>query len=211
MDTKFITYCVTVANEYEEIQKLLSFLLLNKKEKDNINVLWDTTNITIGLQNYLYDLSSDDYITLREDKFKGHFADWKNQFFTMPNLNEYMFFIDADELPHPILINNIHHILEKNDEVEILGLARINTVEGITQEHLTKWRWSIDDMKRINYPDYQYRICKSNGNVKWVGKVHETLVGSDKKIELPMNYDLDIHHPKTITKQESQNKLYDGL
>jgi hypothetical protein len=52
-------------------------------------------------------------------------------------------------------------------------VPRINTVKGITIEDITKWKWNVDNDGHINWPDYQFRICRNIPEIKWEGKVHE--------------------------------------
>ena len=33
-----------------------------------------------------------------------------------------------------------------NDIIEMLLVPRVNTVEGLTQEHIQKWGWRVDEM-----------------------------------------------------------------
>ena len=37
-----ISYAITVCNEFVEIQKLLTFLIENKRQEDEIVVVWDS-------------------------------------------------------------------------------------------------------------------------------------------------------------------------
>jgi hypothetical protein len=60
-----------------------------------------------------------------------------------------------------------------------------------------------------NYPDVQSRICKNREDIKWVGRVHERIVGYSTSGALPEGYDL--MHPKDIQRQEKQNSYYDKL
>ena len=61
----------------------------------------------------------------------------------------------------------------------------------------------------INYPDYQTRICANKKDIEWKNKVHERLTGWKTIANLPEGYDLI--HPKTIDRQEKQNKFYNTL
>lgn len=209
-----ISYCVTVCDEFNEFHDLMTELLHSiDSHKDNIIVLLDLNKTTEELKQYLNDLFSENFIQLKIDRFQGDFADWKNKFLNDPNitLKDYLIFLDADEIPSEQFIKNIHTILEVNPDVNILGIPRINKVNGIMPEHLRKWRWSIDENGRINYPDFQYRIMKNLPEIKWVGKVHETLMGPGIKTELPIDVGLDLIHIKDINKQEQQNKLYNEI
>jgi|TARA_B100000787_G_scaffold169964_1_gene163151 glycosyltransferase involved in cell wall biosynthesis len=207
-----ISYAITVCNEFLEIQKLLSLLLNQKRIGDEIVVLVDLSKntATSELMNYLHELSSEDYIILVEDTFKGHFANWKN-ILTKACSGDYIFQIDADEIPHDILIEQLPQILENNPDNEVYLVPRVNTVSGLTQEHIAKWRWNVDAEDRVNWPDYQWRIWKNKPEIQWKNKVHEVLNGHLQYGLLPATPELALYHPKTIKRQQQQNDYYDTL
>jgi glycosyltransferase involved in cell wall biosynthesis len=203
-----ISYAITVCNELEEIKRLVSFLLSNKRTEDEIIILLDHSNGKDEVYRYLLTLPSD--IQLYRDTFKGHFADWKNQL-TSYCTGDYIFQIDADEIPNLTLIEHLPEILEMNQGVDVLLVPRVNTVEGLTQEHIQKWGWVIDDQGWVNYPDFQWRIYKNTPDIKWVNKVHERLIGYKTISNLPQMEACSLYHPKTIERQEKQNNYYDTL
>ena len=86
-------------------------------------------------------------------------------------LGDYIFQIDADEVPNLYLIQCLPLLLEAND-IEVLRVPRINTVKGITQEHIQKWGWNVNENGWVNWPDYQTRIYRKSPEIKWVNKVH---------------------------------------
>jgi hypothetical protein len=122
---------------------------------------------------------------------------------------DYIFQIDADEYLSEQLIISLPEILELNPEIELYDVPRINTVKGLTQEHIQKWGWSVNKNGWVNYPDYQTRILKNIPEIKWINKVHERLIGAKNGSHLPEGYDLI--HPKTIERQEKQNQFYNTL
>lgn len=207
-----ISYAITVCDEFLEIQKLLSLLLNNKRHEDEIVVLVDLSKNTptSELLNYLHELSSEDYIILVEDTFKGHFADWKN-ILTKSCSGDYIFQIDADEVPNKVLLSYLPEILENNPDNEVYLVPRVNTVEGLTDEHIKKWRWEVNDGGWVNYPDYQWRIWKNKPEIKWKNKVHEVLEGYKTYSPLPAQEVLSLYHPKDIKRQEKQNNYYSTL
>ena len=205
-----ISYAITVCNEYEEIQKLISTLLLNIREEDEIVVLFDKKSGTAEVWEYLIELRKHEYIKLTPKTFKNHFADWKN-YLTNLCVGDYIFQIDADEIPHEVLLEYLPEMLENNPNNEVYLVPRVNTVEGLTDEHIKKWGWKVDDKGWVNYPDYQWRIWKNKPDIKWVNKVHERLEGFRTYATIPSTEQLSLYHPKDIKRQEKQNNYYETL
>ena len=158
-----ISYAITVCNEFEEIQKLIPFLLENKREEDEIVVSYDVKNGDINVEEYLRNASSEGEFTL------------------------------------------------KHNDVDVLKVPRINTVEGLTQEHVDKWNWNVNNQGWVNFPDFQWRVYKNDNKIKWKNPVHEVLDGYQTISYLPTNEEWCLRHDKVIEKQEQQNKLYEGL
>jgi len=205
-----ISYAITVCDELKEIKHLLDFLIQNKREKDEIVVLFDDSNSTREMEALLHSYRKEKHITLYVDYFGGHFADWKNKL-TQKCSGDYIFQIDADEMPHDYLMESLHEILETNPEVEVYQVPRVNTVEGLTQEHIQKWGWYVNENGWINFPDYQWRIYKNIPEIKWKNKVHEVLEGYKTVALIPAFENLSLYHPKTIERQEKQNNFYNML
>ena len=212
MNNISISYAITVCDEFLEIQRLLSLLLNNKRSQDEIVVMVDLSKNppTSELLRYLHELSSEDYITIVEDSFNDNFAEWKNRL-SRACKGDYIFQIDADEFPNELLIENLPVILAENPENEVYYVPRVNTVEGLTQEHIKTWGWNINEQGWINWPDYQMRIWENKSEIVWKNKVHEVLQGYQTFSALPLMEELALYHPKTIEKQEKQNSYYDTL
>jgi len=202
-----ISYAVTVCNEFVEIQRLLTFLIDRKKPQDEIVVFYDTKNGTTEVERYLNLLGEN--IRRIGYHFDGHFANMKNAL-TEVCSGDYIFQIDADEIPHEILMDNIHEILESND-VDIILVPRVNTVEGLTSDHIQKWGWRVDDKGWVNFPDPQWRIYRNSESIRWENKVHEKLVGFETISNLPWAEEFSLYHPKHIERQERQNEYYETL
>mgnify|MGYP003638910131 FL=1 len=205
-----ISYALTVCNEFKEIQKLVNFLLLNKREEDEIIILFDYNNGTTEVLDFLREKSVGEKIIFYKERFSNHFADWKNKL-TEYCSGDYIFQIDADEIPHKLLMINLPIILENNPDHEVYLVPRVNTVEGLTESHIKKWGWQVNDKGWVNYPDYQYRIWKNKPEIKWKNKVHEVLEGHKNFTSLPSQEELSLYHPKTIERQEKQNEYYNTL
>jgi len=204
-----ISYAITVCNELDEIKRLVPFLRQYKRPEDEICVLLDKPKASQELLDQLYRYSSADWITLKESKFSGHFADWKNELTRMCS-GDYIFQIDADELPNEILIENLHIILE-NNQSDIILVPRVNIVEGITLQHLQAWSWQQNEKGWVQWPDYQWRIYKNTPDIKWENKLHEVLNGYKTYANLPEMEEYALYHFKTIERQEKQNNYYNTL
>ena len=206
-----ISYAIPVYNEHIELEKLLLFLTSHIDEEDEIVVQYDQGNTTPEVYKVLDTFKNlKDPLKVIEFPLKGHFSNFKN------NLKEHctgdwIFQIDADELPHESLITNLKELLKLNTNTEMLLVPRVNTVEGLTEEHINQWRWNINEKGWVNWPDYQTRIIQNSQKIKWQNKVHEQIIGISTKGALPMEEEWCLYHPKTIKKQEAQNNFYNSL
>ena len=203
-----ISYAITVCNELEEVKRLVNFLLSNKRQQDEIVILFDQKNGTEEVLSYLNSQSWDCEVYYKE--FQGHFANWKNLLTSFCEGN-YIFQIDADELPNEELINGLPYILEVNQEVDVFLVPRVNTVEGLTPQHIQRWGWNVNEKQWVNWPDYQWRIYKNIPQIQWKNKVHEVLDGYKTMSLLPREEEYALYHPKTIERQEKQNNYYDTI
>ena len=209
-----ISYAIPVCNEHIELEKLLSFLVKHIDEDDEIIVQCDKGNTTPEvykvLDSFKAPVGLKDPLNVIEFPLNGHFSNFKN------NLKDHctgdwIFQIDADELPHESLITNLKELLKLNPTTEMYLVPRVNTVVGLTQEHVNKWRWNVNEKGWVNWPDYQTRIIQNSSKIKWQNKVHEQIVGISTKGLLPMEEEWCLYHPKNIDRQEAQNKFYNTL
>ena len=206
-----ISYAITVCNEIIELERLVTFLSDKIRQEDEIVILYDTANGSKDVDEYLRAKSvNKPAYRWHGRKFDGHFADHKNYLNTLCQ-GDYIFQIDADEIPNEALIANLPGILESNPNNEIYLVPRVNTVEGLTEDHINKWRWNVNENGWVNWPDYQWRIYKNSDEIVWVNKVHERLDGYRVYAPLPSIESLALYHPKDIERQERQNAYYDTL
>ena len=209
-----ISYAIPVCNEHIELEKLLSFLVKHIDENDEIVVQCDQGNTTPEvykvLDSFKAPVGLKDPLNVIEFPLNGHFSNFKN------NLKDHctgdwIFQIDADELPHESLITNLKELLKLNPTTEMFMVPRVNTVEGLTQEHIIKWGWNTNGEGWVNWPDYQTRIIQNSPKIKWQNKVHEQIIGISTKGALPMEEEWCLYHPKNIERQEVQNNFYNTL
>jgi len=201
-----ISYAILTHNEGDYIEKLLSFLIESKRPEDEIVIVDDnsTDEKTINtLEKYKDD------IQLYSRVFDGD-ATQKNYLNTKCT-GDYILQIDADEIFKKEFIDILPDILESNNEIDLFFVPRINTVEGLTDEHIKKWNWNVNDNGWVNFPDYQMRLFKNTPDIKWEGLLHSKIVGYSTYVTLPLDELYCMIHPKVIDRQEEQNNLYDKI
>ena len=156
-----ISYAITVCNEHKEIKKLLTFLFEHKRKEDQVVVQMDFDNSTTEVVKACetWESKSFEEYKLIQSKLNKNFAEYKN------NLNsncdgDWIFQIDADEIPNEYLIEALPFILEANQDTEAFWVPRVNTVAGITDTHVAKWGWKLNEDNWVNFPDWQMRVYK---------------------------------------------------
>ena len=216
-----ISYGITVYNEHKELDNLLHHLSKHIRDEDEVVITQDISKLgsKIIQQDEFYKLEKvlekydyGDYfnnLKVTQFKFKKDFSALKN--YTKSKCSgDYIFHIDADEIPNEILIEQLPQILEIND-TDLIWVPRINIVDGITDFHMNLWKWRKTDEGWINFPDYQARIFRNQDHIKWVKPVHEIIEGAKTYSHLPPQEQLTLMHKKEITRQEIQNKLYEDI
>ena len=206
-----ISYAITVCNEHKEIDKLLTFLFEHKRKEDEVVVQKDTT-ATEEVWDVCERFESKQAVEYKHGShaLDKNFAAYKNHLNKQCS-GDWIFQIDADEIPHPYLIQALPYILETNDGIEAYWVPRINTVAGITDDHIAKWGWRVDEQGWVNFPDWQMRIYQNKETIYWIKPVHEQLKGYTKFANLPAEEKFCLYHPKNIGRQEEQNNFYDTL
>jgi len=203
-----ISYAIPVCNEFAELDRLLNGIISHAEGPYEIVVQCDQGNTTDEVRNVLQ--KYENKIKVVEFPLNQDFASFKNNL--KKNCSgDWIIQIDADEELTQMFLENVHNILDSNPEVEVFFLPRINTVEGLTDHHIAKWRWRVDELGRINFPDWQTRILKNLPKIQWKNKVHEVLSGYTNYTHFPTDDELCIIHRKTIDRQEKQNESYSKI
>ena len=216
-----ISYGITVYNEHKELDNLLHHLSKHIRDEDEVVITQDISKLgsKIIQQDEFYKLekvlekyeygSYFNNLLMTQFKFKKDFSALKN--YTKSKCSgDYIFHIDADEIPNEILIEQLPQILEIND-VELVWIPRINIVNGITDWHMKHWGWKKSEQGWINFPDYQARIFRNTEDIEWIRPVHEMISGCKTYSHLPPHEELTLKHEKDINRQEVQNKLYEDI
>ncbi len=199
-----ISYGITVHNEAKELERLLDRLITRIDEEDEIVICVDGDDE--GVKKVIDKYSIDSRVIDYNRKLDGNFADHKNSVIEK-STGDYVFHIDADEYPHEILLQQLKQILEIN-EVDLIWIPRVNTVDGFTQEDVKRWGWNMSEQNWVNYPDYQSRVYRRDSEIRWERPLHELIRGAKTYAHLPPQEELSLYHPKTKDKQEAQNKFY---
>ena len=199
-----ISYGITVHNEVDELERLLSKLLVGIKERDEVVICVDGDHE--GVRDVIKLYSIDSRVIHYDRKLDGNFADHKNSVIEKSN-GDFIFHIDADEYPNKTLLEQLPQIVEMND-VDLIWIPRVNTIEGMTEEHIKRWGWRVTENRWVNYPDYQARVFRRDSEIRWTRPLHEHIVGCKTYSHLPPLEELSLYHPKTIQKQEQQNLYY---
>lgn len=201
-----ISYAITAHNEHEELDRLLLQLDRGIRDVDEVVIQVDST-ATEEVLNVIYKYPA---FSIHQFPLKGDFASFKNNLKSKCT-GEWMFQIDADEYLSDTLLRSLPELLAANPTTDLFLTPRINTVEGLTAEHIRRWGWNVNEKGWVNFPDYQTRILQNSPKIKWVNKVHEVITGHNSYGLLPAVEEYCLLHPKHITRQEAQNNYYNTL
>jgi glycosyltransferase involved in cell wall biosynthesis len=205
-----ISYAITVCNELKEITELTNFLQSRIEKEDEIIIQYDTNGVTKEVLDFVTIFGEINQQTkIVSFPLNKDFATFKNNL--KKNCSgDYIFQIDADEIPTEYLMQNLKTILESNN-VDIVFVPRVNTVNGLTEAHIQGWGWRVNEKGWVNFPDYQTRIYKNTDDVEWFGKVHERISGYNTFANFPAEEKFSLYHHKQIERQEKQNNFYNNI
>ena len=204
-----ISYGITVHKEAEELRRLLDVLYKNIDDNDEIIVCVDGEDDAVRFELDIYSKKFYDdsrVMKVYQRELKKDFASQKNSVIEN-SVGDYVFHIDADEYPNEILIKQLKEILTINN-VDLVWIPRVNTIDGMKEEHIKRWGWKVTEKGWVNYPDYQARVFRNDNSIRWERPLHEVIRGYKTYSHLPPHEELSLYHPKTIERQEEQNMFY---
>ena len=204
-----ISYAILTHNEDKSLKQLLDFLIEHKDENDEIVILDDFSDNPKTIEILDFYVSAHNIVYEQRELLKD-FANQKN-YLTRMCKSSYIMNIDADEMLSKFFIENIKEVLEANPTIDLYWLPRVNTVDGLTQEHINKWGWQVNEKGWINWPDVQGRLYRKRPNILWERPVHERIIGYREHSFFPQEKNWAIIHKKDIDKQENQNNFYEGI
>jgi len=193
-----ITYSIQVCNESRELYSLLNFLTHVIDAEDNIHVVVDSLHVTDKVKLVLDNFK--DKVTIFERPFDTFY---RNSMFHLENCTgDYIFTIDADEMPQEVLIKDLKQALGEHN-FDIIYVPRINIHPGSTREFLIKHGFDVNELGWINWPDYQGRILKKD--VQMTDELHTKPITEGKLTgSLGKNSRCALWHIKSIEKQQSR-------
>jgi glycosyltransferase involved in cell wall biosynthesis len=205
-----ISFAITTHNEGQYIQDLMDQLIPHcEKTGDEIVVVDDNSTDEFTSQ-VLYNLSDEDIIRLHSHSLDNDFAAHKNYLNSLCQ-GDYIFQVDADEKFHNNLLTYLHDIVYNNTNVDLFLIPRVNVVNGLTDDDITRWGWQVNDKGWVMFPDYQTRLYKNTDRIRWEGKVHERIIGYETHAPLPPEEEWSLYHIKEINRQREQNAYYETL
>tara|TARA_R110000803_G_scaffold128698_2_gene196143 strand:+ start:1314 stop:1922 length:609 start_codon:yes stop_codon:yes gene_type:complete len=200
-----ISYAICVCTEARELYDLIKFLEEVKRPPDEVIVLTDEKKVTSQVIEVISEFS---WVKKVSRKFNGDFADHKNYLGEQCS-GDYIFNIDADEIPQEFLVRAIEKIIESDTPPDLIAIPRINICLGYTQRFLKHHNFHCNENGWINWPDYQGRVYQKN--LKWDGKVHERIEGFNTSVAINPHPSMALWHVKSTSKQDKQDKLYQSI
>ena len=201
-----LTYTIQVCNESRELFSLVNFLQKVKNDDDEINVVVDTNHVTDKVEDVLNFFSHGIHV------FRRPFDDFcKNtNYHKSVASGDYIFHIDADEMPQEDLIVNLKQIIESS-AADVIYVPRMNIHPGATKAFLEEMKFNMNESGWVNWPDYQGRVYKNADHISWSDELHSKLIGTDKVVAIQANPRLGMWHIKSLEKQASRwKKIEDG-
>ena len=210
MKDVLVSYLVTCKNEGYQLQFLLETLFKYKVSAETIILDdysddVDTLSVLSNAEN-----NSGGFFTIHKHSLNKNYSEHKNYGKSLCKGN-WVFQIDADEIPSEVLLVNLHDILSSNENIELFWLPRINNFIGVTEQHARQWGWNINNPNKWvnwNTGDYQGRLFKNLPHLEWKRPLHEKIEGHKSETWFPKEEDFALIHTKTIEKQIATNLGY---
>jgi len=154
------------------------------------------------LIHFILDHFKDDIVLNKRD-FCGNFSDHRN-FHLKKCIGDYIFVVDADEMPKEKLIVGLKGAIEESG-ADMIRIPRINIHPGCTREWLNKYKFNTNEMDWINWPDYQGRVFKNDPeNIYYGNKLHENIIGIKNPVSLQPDPTIALWHIKSVHKQDNR-------
>jgi glycosyltransferase involved in cell wall biosynthesis len=114
---------------------------------------------------------------------------------------DYIFNLDADELPPLRLVAQADVYCRREPQVDVFELPRLNTIADASDADLSAWGKTRNALHHIDWPDWQQRLYRRVPSIRWQGRVHEKLSGYGSIMRFPAEPGFAIVHSKTRAQQ----------
>ncbi len=202
MSRKTISYAITVCNEAEQLDLLLGYLVSYLEKGDEIVVQADKHNVTDEVRQVVRK-HGNTVTRYGEWPLNGDFAQAKNHLNSLCK-GEYIFQLDADELPQQWLAENIRAIIDRHPLIELFKFPRVNYLLDDSTFRKALQRKGDIEAERVAWPDYQGRLYKNRpGRIRWHRALHERIRGHLLYWHLPKDERYALLH----IKRKEQDKV----
>lgn len=183
-----LSFAITTHNEGHYVGELLNELTAFIQQYQNVGqhtyeiVIADDYSddpLTVEILDS-YETKYSDFIRGFEHPLNGDFAAHKNAL-NMRCEGDWILQLDADERVPTDLLTWLPDIIAANPKVEAYWLPRVNTVDGLTHDHVRKWGWILTTMEEFitvkNFQpdsaeyqllkDYNFILSEENGYTRF--------------------------------------------
>lgn len=155
---KKITFLITTHNETYSLSCLLEKLKTYVIGHPGANVMvLDDFSTEENTQKILDSYVNVNGFSICQHKLEKDFSVHKN-FGNSKCSGDYIFAIDADEIPSDFLLDNLHTILESNPEVDLYWLPRVNILRGLNETELRRWGWNLSKLEEFKDTSHLHTI-----------------------------------------------------
>ena len=202
-----VCFAITVCDEYEELRNLLNAIIPYVCANDEILIQGDEGNTTEKVKNVIAEYSKS-ITKFVEFPLNHNFGEYKSHLAKQTNC-QYIFQIDADELPNPYLMRHLHRILY-NNKLDLIRIARINLMIEDNEDFILWDNYNRHkNISPLNFPDYQRRIYRNSPTISWTHTIHEKIIGFKTVAYLPPKPKYSLLHCKHWKKQiERDNQIF---
>jgi len=165
-----ISYAILCYDEHRELKELLEFLTKVKRDVDEIVVVADTT-VTRKVETLLEGYK----VKWTKHALDNNFAQQKN-YLNSQCSGDFIVNLDADELLSEEFVEMLPDILERNPDVDFYWVPRINTVSGLTAEHIAKWGWGIGKIENMK----QTKVLDTNSDEYKLLQQYNLIIDEEK-------------------------------
>lgn len=192
-----ISYAVLCHNETDCLEQLLDFLAVHKEPHDEI-VLIDDESTNERTLSIIQRAKDQHHVVYARHALNKDFGQQRNLAISLCR-GDYIFFIDADELPTQYLMEHVRAIVSSG--ADVYAVPRIHWYHGVTGIPVNERGWAF-------WPSYNWRILRNRIGLHYEGKVHETIAGEQKREHVPAQEEYALTEHKYYDKWRSSHIFY---